>query len=223
MGVFGSRTFPFPLFPWQLVRQVGPGPPHSCTDGWGSGGLGRGAEEFWFGIPCALRQPGSKEGSAVGAKHNANTDCFFWKGGNPGATTEALLCCWDNSAVRCASPQVGPIELGRYFTELGNDLWAMLWNWNTHCLGNLEKYLVFLWLTGLWNVQDGMHIVVKRKKWEQTGDLNEFDMLGAVLLGDGRNQLLRMKAAQIDNSVQHWRGAQRIPRTRRWGMGRSLS
>lgn len=126
VGLFGSRTFPFPLFLWLLVLQVSPGPPCSHTDGWGSGGLGRGAEEFWFGIPRAPRQPGGKEGSAAGAKHNVNMDCFFWKGGNPGATTEALLCCWDNSAMCCVLPQVGPVELGQHFTELGNDLWAML-------------------------------------------------------------------------------------------------
>lgn len=95
VGVFSSLTL--------AAGVAGPssGPPRSHTDGWGAGGLGRGAEEFWFGTPRTPRQPGGKEGNAVGAKHNANTDCFFWKGGNPGATTEALLCCWDNSTVCC--------------------------------------------------------------------------------------------------------------------------
>lgn len=99
---FGSVSFPFLLSPWPPARQV---PAVALPVPTQTGGLGRGAEEFWLGTPHVPRQPGGKEGNAVGAKHNANTDCFFWKGAKPGATTEALLCCWDNSTVHCVAPK----------------------------------------------------------------------------------------------------------------------
>lgn len=102
MAEFGSGSFPFLLLPWPPARQV---PAVALPVPTQTGGLGRGAEEFWLGTLHVLRQPGGKEGNTVGAKHNANTDCFFWKGANPGATTEALLCCWDNSTVHCVAPK----------------------------------------------------------------------------------------------------------------------
>lgn len=54
---FGSGSFPFLLLPWLLVWQV-------PADGWGKGGLGRGAQEFWFGTPCTERQPGGERGQS---------------------------------------------------------------------------------------------------------------------------------------------------------------
>lgn len=91
----------FPLSPLTLAAGVA-GPSSGLPVPTQPGGEGVGWEQELrnFGL-APLAQQGSQEGNAAGAKHNANTDCCFWKGGNPGATTKALLCSWDNSAVCC--------------------------------------------------------------------------------------------------------------------------
>lgn len=89
---------PFLLSPWLLVWQVPAVLPVPTQTG--GDGVGWEGELRNFGL-APLAQQGSQEGDVAGAKHNANMDCCFWKGGNPGATTKALLCSWDSSTVCC--------------------------------------------------------------------------------------------------------------------------
>lgn len=79
-----------------------------------TGGLGRGAEEFWFG---------GQAGSAAGAKHNANITASF---GNEETREPQLKRCFTvgTTQLHAACCPLSPTELGQYFTELGNDLWA---------------------------------------------------------------------------------------------------
>lgn len=115
-------------------------PPCSHTDGWGRGGLGRGAEEFGFGSPCTARQPG-------GECSQCQQGLLLLERRKPRSHNQstALLL----GQLNCVLP-LSPTELGQCFTELGNGLWDVSQKWNAHCLDNLEKYLVFSWLTGLW-------------------------------------------------------------------------
>lgn len=92
-------------------------PPRSHTDGWGWGGLGRGAEEFWFGTPCTARQPGGERGwSQAQCKHGL----LLLERRKPRSHNQstALLL----GQLNCELP-LSPTELGQYFTELRNGLW----------------------------------------------------------------------------------------------------
>lgn len=148
-------------------------PPHSHTDGWGTGGLGRGAEEFWFGTPWAPRQPGVKEGTQPEPSTMLTRIASFGKEETQepqlkhcSAVGITQLCIY------CVLP-LSLTELGQYFTGLGKDLWAGSQNWNAHCLDSLEKYIVLIWLTVLWkSLGWRAHCGEKAKKWEQTGDGN---------------------------------------------------
>lgn len=119
-------------------------PPRSHTDGWGRGGLGRGAEEFWFGTPHTARQPGGERGWSQAQCEHGLLLLERRKPRSHNQSTALLL-----GQLNCALP-LSPTGLGQYFTELGNGLWDVSQKLNAHCLDNLEKYLVFLWLTGLW-------------------------------------------------------------------------
>lgn len=87
---FGSGNFPFLLLPWLLVS----GPSSASLFP-----LSRVGKLGWEGelSNSGLAPLSSQEGN----EHNANVDCCFWKGANPGATTKALLCSWDYSTVCC--------------------------------------------------------------------------------------------------------------------------
>lgn len=160
--------------------------PHSHTDGW----AGKGSR----GI--LVWHPSHSEAARRGAQPEPSTMLTRIASFGKKETREPQLkCCFavGITQLHAACCPLSPTELGQYFTELGNDLWAVSQDWNAHCLGDLEKYFVFLWLISLWkSLGWHAHCGKKEKKREHTINLNEFDVLG-----DCRNYKLEKNTLQI--------------------------